>query len=715
MSNEWGDFNNADIQNSNQKQVEEIRSRALTNIHAILRYLLPNGRFHHDRFVVGSLQGEVGKSLVVTITGDKTGMWHDFNTGEGGDIFDLWANIYGLDAKRNFSRLLEDVEGWLGGDYIEIHKPLHTEKPLPAMDNLGPVTGKWDYKDAQGALIACVYRYDPEGGKEFRPWDVKTRKYQAPNPRPLYNQLGMLNEKQVILVEGEKSAQSLINIDICATTAMNGAKAPIDKTDWSPLAGKEVLIWPDKDKAGWDYANNVAVALQEIGVTKLAILHPPLEKAEKWDAADAIAEGMDIRDFLGTAHREEIQTKKYSINLRDWSGENYDGDASVEKFLVADTFPIGKTSILAGMGDTGKGLLTLNLALHVATGSPQTNSMSPEPIAFGNAVREFGTAVILTAEDDRDEIHRRLEKLDPLRHRSKHNHKLIIVPLPNAGGAFPIIQETPSGHELTKHFAEIRAQLLQIHDLKLVVFDPLASFTQADINASPAAGSYVTTQLAALASDTKSSVLIAHHMRKPANGKPIEVAEQARDAIRGTSALVDGVRLAYALWPASSEHQHAVYHSLKEPFDRNSVYQGAVVKSNSPADRTIRTYLRDKKTGLLVDITQKLKDFKMPSDEMEELLIKSIARSAISGHPFTHTGGAGLYKQHNRLPACFHNLGRNRLEAMAMKLMNARPPLIVKGKASGSKEDKWLDVPDGPFAKGVGEFEHGAEVFHDVI
>ena len=31
------------------------------------------------------------------------------------------------------------------------------------------------------------------------------------------------------------------------------------------------------------------------------------------------------------------------------------------------------------------------------------------------------------------------------------------------------------------------------------------------------------------------------------------------------------------------------------------------------------------------------------------------------------------------------------------------------GMASGSKEDKWLDVPTGPFARGVGQFVFGAD------
>ena len=111
------------------------------------------------------------------------------------------------------------------------------------MDELGPAPAKWEYLDAQRTLIAIVYRYDPPGQKkEFRPWDVKRKKAAPPDPRPLYNQPGMLKSDRIVVVEGEKCAQALIDAGICATTAMHGANAPVDKTDWSPLAGKSVLI-----------------------------------------------------------------------------------------------------------------------------------------------------------------------------------------------------------------------------------------------------------------------------------------------------------------------------------------------------------------------------------------------------------------------------------------------------------------------------------------
>nr|BDD46859.1 hypothetical protein 23 [bacterium] len=405
--------------------------------------------------------------------------------------------------------------------------------------------------------------------------------------------------------------------------------------------------------------------------------------------------------------QETIQEEPSFLNLKEWHAENYSGEAPKQEFLVSGTFPMGVVSILAAMGDTGKGMLTLNLALQVATFEKGLFELSPRPISFGNEVQQFGTAVIFTAEDDKNEVHRRLTRLDPGRNYLKEPERLIIIPLPNAGGTFPLIASGKEGVESTDEFELVKEQLLEISDLKLVVFDPLASFIHADVNADPAAGSFATGLLASLAAETGASVIIPHHMRKPSGGKPITTAEQARDAIRGTSALVDGVRCAYAIWSASKEHQDTVFKSLKENFRQNAVFQGGIVKSNSPADRTLRTYLRND-AGLLVDVTYELKSETLPIEELREVLVSAITKSSENGHPFTHTGGSGVFKQRNRLPEIFHNIARHKLETVVQELLNEG--ILVKGRASGSKEEKWLDIPAGPFAMGEGEFKEGAEV-----
>jgi hypothetical protein len=710
----WRDFNDAEPQRLDDSRAwdgsettEDIKSRMLVNIRGVLSYLLPGGAFQGGKFLVGDVQGNRGDSLSVELAGPKAGMWHDFATGEGGDIIGLWAAVSGRDTRTDFPAIMDDIREWLDGRSRTLHDDRAAQTKSPPVDELGPVTAKWNYHDEEGRLIACVYRYDPPGGKQFRPWDVLNRKVKAPEPRPLYNRPGIKATDLVVLVEGEKSAQALIDAGICATTAMNGAQAPVEKTDWSPLKGKRVVIWPDKDGPGWHYAMAAGQAAFIAGALSVSVLLPPDNKPETWDAADAVDDGMDVADFIATTERQIIRPEKAELDILDWQATRYSGEAPEQRFLVEGAFPMGVVSILAAMGDTGKGMMTLDLALSVATGEPRSVTVSPEPMAFGGPVREFGTSVIFTAEDDQGEVHRRLQRLDPDELRLKHPERLIVVPLPNAGGPIPLVVSGKDGPEITPQFRMVRDQIMRLRNLKLVVFDPLASFIHADVTSDPAAGSFATGLLASLATETGAAILVAHHMRKPQGNRPIASVEQARDAVRGTSAIVDGVRMVYALWPAPEDNQEYVFKALDEPFARNAVFQGAVVKANGPADRTIRTFLRAP-TGLLIDVTERLSQSRLPEQDLVDTLVDAIAQAAENGHPYTHTGGTGLFKQRHRLPVMFHDMGRNRIEGMVQKLLNERPPVLVKGMAEGSKELKWLDVPTGPFARGVGQFVHGA-------
>ncbi len=285
---------------------EEIRAALLASLESALFTLFPAGRKRRGKFHIGDILGSPGDSLEVVLIGEKAGLWTDRANGDGGDEFDLVALHHGFDARADFPRVLTIARDLLGRTQSQpMRKP---RKQMPE-DDLGPATAKWDYLDSLGNLIACVYRYDPPGRrKEFRPWDAKRRKLVPPEPRPLYNQPGMVAADTVVLVEGEKCAQALIGAGHCATTAMHGANAPVDKTDWSPLAGKAALIWPDKDKPGWAYAEAASQAILAAGATSCRILFPPEDKPEGWDAADAIAEGFGVAAFLATAPSMTVQS-----------------------------------------------------------------------------------------------------------------------------------------------------------------------------------------------------------------------------------------------------------------------------------------------------------------------------------------------------------------------------------------------------------------------
>jgi putative DNA primase/helicase len=278
---------------------EAIRAELLARVESVLAALFPAGRKRGGKFLTGDVLGSPGDSLEIVLDGEKAGLWTDRATGDGGDIFALIAAHLGIDAHADFPRALYAATELLGRAPAESRSAARKGKKEAPVDDLGPATAKWDYLDASGKLIAVVYRYDPPGRKkEFRPWDARRRKMAPPDPRPLYNQPGMASASLVVLVEGEKCAQALIGAGIVATTAMHGANVPVEKTDWSPLAGKAVLVWPDRDKPGWEYATLAAQAILSADAKTCHILYPPEEAAEGWDAADAVAEGFDVAAFL---------------------------------------------------------------------------------------------------------------------------------------------------------------------------------------------------------------------------------------------------------------------------------------------------------------------------------------------------------------------------------------------------------------------------------
>jgi DNA primase len=69
----------------------------------------------------------------------------------------------------------------------------------------------------------------------------------------------------VYVCEGEKSAEMAVLIGLNATTSCQGAQSP-GKTDWTPLVGRNVVILPDNDEPGRNYATKLLGLLSPLGV-----------------------------------------------------------------------------------------------------------------------------------------------------------------------------------------------------------------------------------------------------------------------------------------------------------------------------------------------------------------------------------------------------------------------------------------------------------------
>ena len=233
----------------------------------------------------------------------QTGHWADFATGDkGGDLIGLYAYVKGLtqvEAARQLSA---------GGTSPTVQRiPAPPRQPeliqiIPAPDNQpppdhfkhGPASNTWTYRTTTAELIGYVCRYNLEdGSKEYSIWayfqNTKTGelswKWRSfDKPRPLYG-LETLDTRPVIITEGEKAADAGRTLfPTHSVLAWPGGDNAVEHADFTPLHGRQVILWPDNDAPGFKAMRAVAAKLSpHVAVQTVSI---PDHWPPKHDLAD---------------------------------------------------------------------------------------------------------------------------------------------------------------------------------------------------------------------------------------------------------------------------------------------------------------------------------------------------------------------------------------------------------------------------------------------
>ena len=145
-----------------------------------------------------------------------------------------------------------------------------------ACGNVGEPVKVYEFgPDDRGRIeLEARFEFDEAGKhlKETRPvskhgdkWRVKALE----SPRPLYRlsrlkqELTDAPDALVVVCEGPKATDAAMELGYTATTSPGGS-SNARNADWSPLAGRNVVILPDADKPGEKYARQVAGVLSEL-------------------------------------------------------------------------------------------------------------------------------------------------------------------------------------------------------------------------------------------------------------------------------------------------------------------------------------------------------------------------------------------------------------------------------------------------------------------
>ena len=331
----------------------------------------------------------------------------------------------------------------------------------------GQLVGSWSYTDSAGVEVMRVARFDlPDGSKQFRPVHAHKAGWRIGDPPgalPLYR-LPELDAAQLVFVcEGEKTTDATRALGLVATTSAHGSGGA-EKTDWTPLAGRIVVILPDNDDPGRKYAHEVARILFK--------MDPPAASV-KIVALPGLPRGGDVVEFIGARPDTTAeQVREELVTIADpvpWlrradvvGGPVLRCMATVVPRDIAwlwdRRIALGCVTLLAGRPGEGKSFLTVELAAHVSTGRPWPDG-SPCP---------RGSAILISAEDDPEEIIR--PRLDAHRADVRSVHLLESVKRISAEGKIWEVAFTLAD------VAAMEQALVEFPDCKLVVIDPIGSF-----------------------------------------------------------------------------------------------------------------------------------------------------------------------------------------------------------------------------------------------
>ncbi|API60558.1 hypothetical protein BSL82_15745 [Tardibacter chloracetimidivorans] len=371
-------------------------------------------------------------------------------------------------------------------------------------------------------------------------------------------------------------------------------------------------------------------------------------------------------------------------------------EPKARRMLVDGLVFAGKRHMVVAEGGAGKTFLCMDLALKLAAageGSSLTwmgQAITPE--ANG------GTVIIMTGEDDIEELDIRWNALDSDGSmRRLAGERLIALPLDNLGGAFPLVSHHPATREAiaSERWGKLYRAMHGIHQrggrVSAVIIDTLNATLHGEENSAVVIGEYVRA-VAPICGELKAALVVTHHVRK-AGDEPIRDVDEMRAAIRGSTALPNAMRMVMGFWAAHDWQKRMKAMGL--PPERGMLYMGGVLKANMPeAMKEPKTLLRQP-SGLLEDVTLHERSSRGSTYELEEWLIWCIREYADHERLFfTRTDSNSVHNHRAMFHPKIAVLTRQETRDLIDRLLTQRRLVQRSVEGSGSSMMNRLDVPE---------------------
>ncbi|MHC2373370.1 hypothetical protein ACVIQT_008018 [Bradyrhizobium diazoefficiens] len=411
----------------------------------------------------------------------------------------------------------------------------------------------YDYRDASGALIYQVQRYDTDdparpktflqrrpnghGGWIYKLDDIVRVPYRLAD-------LAKFPDATIFVTEGEKDADAVAALGLCATTV---ASHVWTASCTAPLAGRDVIIFEDNDAAGRQHSLAAAKALHGIAKSIRIVSFQDLPK------------GGDVSDWLAQGHgREDLAERGLAAPLwqpdaelppvagvpeplGEWDAGDDDQPIPPRAWLLGNAFCRGFISSVIAEGGTGKTALRLAQLLSLASGRALT----------GEHVFLRCRVLIVSLEDNAHELRRRV-RAACLEHGVKQSELrgwLYLASLRASDGKLMVLDA--HGRPVPGALAAKLAVTIESRKIDIVSIDPFIKSHSLEENSNSAIDEVVQL-LANMADQFDIAVDVPHHAAK---GQP-DPGNANRG--RGASAMKDAARLVYTLTPMSPEEAQAL-------------------------------------------------------------------------------------------------------------------------------------------------------------
>ena len=266
----------------------------------------------------------------------------------------------------------------LANDEDRIAKAMAAAMAAPRAKPKGTVVATYDYTDEEGALLYQVLRYEPKNFSQRRPNGNGGYIDNLDGVRRvLYRRQDLLKypDATVFFCEGEKDADRVASLDHIATTVAHGK--------WTDecvqtLAGRDILILEDNDKAGRKTALEAATLLHGVANTVRIVRLPDLP--EKGDVSDWLdvdpKRASKLADIcfdtplwgpdasaVGASNTENTSenTKHSALTFFDQLTQ-----PTVKPWLIKNVIARGETSSWFAPPGRGKSALLTDIGVHLA-------------------------------------------------------------------------------------------------------------------------------------------------------------------------------------------------------------------------------------------------------------------------------------------------------------------------------------------------------------